>query len=89
MQYIVDTNGTVPFDEAPEAVRTALAFIKSRATAALKKPIDFNEILSAAYLEEQKMSVSYEALHWCCIDVWLSISTTVIANRAWGLLCPR
>jgi len=55
-KYIVDTNGTVPFDEAPEAVRAALAFIKSRATAALKKPVDFNEILSAAYLEEQKMS---------------------------------
>ena len=57
MQYVVDTNGTVPFEEAPQAVRSALAFIKSRASAALNKPVDFNEILSAAYLEEQKMSV--------------------------------
>lgn len=55
-KYVVGTNGTVPFEEAPEAVGAALKLIRSRASAALKKPVDFNEILSAAYLEEQKMS---------------------------------
>lgn len=75
----------MPFDEAPEAVRTALALIKARASAALGKPVDFNEILSAAYLEEQKMSVSDKPHEYVnANDVIVPSSITAIANRAWG-----
>lgn len=48
----------MPFDKAPSSVCGALALIKERSRAALRRDIPFNEILSAAYMERQKMSVS-------------------------------
>lgn len=44
--------------EAPDCVRRALALINERASLALRTDIPFNEVLSAAYMERQKMSVS-------------------------------
>ncbi|KAG0708360.1 hypothetical protein DFH29DRAFT_892124 [Suillus ampliporus] len=55
-QYVGGTGNTVPFDEAPSSVCGALALIKERSRLALQKDIPFNEILSAAYMERQKMS---------------------------------
>lgn len=36
----------------------ALALIKNRIATALEKEVPFNEVLSAAYMEKQKMAVS-------------------------------
>ncbi|KAF9227346.1 hypothetical protein BS17DRAFT_775348 [Gyrodon lividus] len=55
-QYVGGTGNTIPFDEAPDCVRRALALIKERSRLALGADIPFNEILSAAYMERQKMS---------------------------------
>ncbi|KAG1870361.1 hypothetical protein C8R48DRAFT_789393 [Suillus tomentosus] len=55
-QYVGGTGNTVPFDKAPSSVCGALALIKERSRLALQKDIPFNEILSAAYMEKQKMS---------------------------------
>ncbi|KAG1746118.1 hypothetical protein EDB19DRAFT_1690476 [Suillus lakei] len=55
-QYVGGTGNTVPFDKAPSSVCGALALIKERSRLALQKDIPFNEILSAAYMERQKMS---------------------------------
>jgi len=55
-QYVGGTGNTVPFDKAPSSVRGALALIKERSRLALRRDIPFNEILSAAYMERQKMS---------------------------------
>lgn len=57
-KYVGGTGNTVPFDKAPSSVCSALALIKERSRLALQKDIPFNEILSAAYMEKQKMSVS-------------------------------
>ena len=46
-------------DEAPGAVVQALDYIHTRCKeAAIEIGEPFNEVLSAAYMEEQKMSVS-------------------------------
>ena len=58
-QYVGGTDNTVPFEHAASAVLRALELIKSRAEAALGKRPEFNEILSAAYMERQKMAVRY------------------------------
>ncbi|KAH8119159.1 2OG-Fe(II) oxygenase superfamily-domain-containing protein, partial [Phellopilus nigrolimitatus] len=55
-KYVVGTNNTVPFDQAPEAVGKALQLIKDRASLVVGLQADFNEILTAAYMEEQKMA---------------------------------
>ncbi|KAH7916571.1 2OG-Fe(II) oxygenase superfamily-domain-containing protein [Hygrophoropsis aurantiaca] len=55
-QYIGGTGNTIPFKMAPECVNQAIALIKERAQLALGRDIGFNEILSAAYMERQKMS---------------------------------
>lgn len=57
-QYVGGTGQTVPFCDAPDCVRRALALIKERVSLALCTDIPFNEVLSAAYMERQKMSVS-------------------------------
>ncbi|KAH0827875.1 hypothetical protein J3R83DRAFT_3502 [Lanmaoa asiatica] len=54
--YVGGSGHTVPFREAPDCVRRALALIKERSSIALRTDIPFNEILSAAYMERQKMS---------------------------------
>ncbi|OAX39114.1 hypothetical protein K503DRAFT_690307 [Rhizopogon vinicolor AM-OR11-026] len=55
-KYVGGTGNTVPFDRAPSSVCGALALIKERSRLALQIDIPFNEILSAAYMERQKMS---------------------------------
>ncbi|KAF8135406.1 hypothetical protein EV363DRAFT_1550177 [Boletus edulis] len=55
-QYVGGSGQTVPFSEAPDCVRRALALIKERSSLALCTDIPFNEILSAGYMERQKMS---------------------------------
>ena len=53
------TANTVPFDCAPSAVVHALDLIKQRVKEAdIGVPPDFNEVLTAAYMEKQKMAVS-------------------------------
>ncbi|TDL25966.1 hypothetical protein BD410DRAFT_716233 [Rickenella mellea] len=55
-KYIAGTGNTTPFEHAPQAVNEALQLIKDRARLAVGKSVDFNEVLSAAYMEKQKMS---------------------------------
>ena len=45
-------------EDGPKAVLGALALIKHRIATALGKDVPFNEVLSAAYMEKQKMAVS-------------------------------
>lgn len=62
-QYVGGTGNTVPFDKAPSSVCGALALIKGRSRLALQRDIPFNEILSAAYMEKQKMSFHSDSEH--------------------------
>ncbi|KAF7976824.1 hypothetical protein HWV62_5506 [Athelia sp. TMB] len=55
-QYVGGTDNTVPFSDTAQAVNNALELIRTRAEAALKTKPHFNEILSAAYMERQKMA---------------------------------
>ena len=51
----------MPFDGAPSAVVKARELIQSRMAAVFQAegtPYSFNEVLSAAYMEQQKMAVS-------------------------------
>ncbi|THV05004.1 hypothetical protein K435DRAFT_834976 [Dendrothele bispora CBS 962.96] len=55
-QYVGGTNNTVSWEEAPQAVTKARDYITSRIKIALDLDSEFNEVLSAAYMERQKMS---------------------------------
>lgn len=55
-QYVGGAANTVPFDRAPGAVIKARDLIQSRILAALNITATFNEVLSAAYMEGQKMA---------------------------------
>ena len=44
-------------DDGANAVLGALELIKQRIATALGKEVPFNEVLSAAYMEKQKMAV--------------------------------
>lgn len=60
IQYVGGTARTVPFNAAPSAVVKARDLIQSRMMSIMcgeSKPYVFNEVLSAAYMEEQSMSV--------------------------------
>lgn len=57
MQYVGGSDHTIPWNEAPTAVSGAMALIQQRTQAALGKQYQFNEILSCAYMEKQKMAV--------------------------------
>ena len=57
-QFVSGAPNTVPFAEAASAVRMARELIEQRAREALHLRTSFNEILSAAYVERQAMSVS-------------------------------
>lgn len=48
----------LPFDKAPKAVLGALDLIRETSIMALHYDPKFNEILSAGYMEGQKMNVS-------------------------------
>ncbi|RDX42081.1 hypothetical protein OH76DRAFT_1363459 [Lentinus brumalis] len=57
--YVGGTAHTVPFDAAPSAVVKARDLIQSRMMSIMQaesQPYHFNEVLSAAYMEEQSMS---------------------------------
>jgi len=58
-KYVAGTGKTVSFDEAPEVVRNALQLIKDRVSYVHEADVDFNEVLTAAYMEEQSMSVGH------------------------------
>ncbi|KAL0577023.1 hypothetical protein V5O48_004957 [Marasmius crinis-equi] len=61
MTYVGGAANTIAWDEAPSAVVKARELIKKRALQAKgeDEPMqEFNEILSAAYMEDQKMSAS-------------------------------
>jgi len=55
-QYIGGAERTTPLEEGAQAVLGALALIKHRIATALGKDVPFNEVLSAAYMEKQKMA---------------------------------
>ncbi|KAJ6632368.1 hypothetical protein B0H10DRAFT_13553 [Mycena sp. CBHHK59/15] len=57
-KYVGGSEQTVPFDRAPQAVIDARKFIEARIQAALKQKHSFNEVLTAAYLKDQKMAVN-------------------------------
>ena len=63
-QYIGGAERTTPLAEGAKPVIGALELIQDRIAAALGKHIDFNEILSAAYMEKQKMAVSNFHVLW-------------------------
>lgn len=54
---MAEAANTVPFAESASAVRMACELIEQRAKEALRLRTTFNEVLSAAYLEKQKMAV--------------------------------
>lgn len=59
-QYVGGTANTVPFEGAPSAVVKARDLIHARMTSVIqaeRQPYHFNEVLSAAYMEKQKMAV--------------------------------
>jgi len=55
-QYVGGTANTVPFDAACSAVLNARSLIEERVFESLSKEVSFNEVLSAAYMEQQKMA---------------------------------
>ncbi|KAF7793923.1 hypothetical protein EIP86_005045 [Pleurotus ostreatoroseus] len=55
-KYVGGDANTVPFDRAPSAVVQALELIKQRMEEAELSEVGFNEVLSAAYMEEQRMA---------------------------------
>jgi hypothetical protein len=57
-QYIGGAERTTPLEDGATAVLGALALIKDRIATALGTDTPFNEVLSAAYMEKQKMAVS-------------------------------
>ena len=59
LQYVACDGETVPMDEAPKCVRDAVELIKERVKSVVDDDIEFNEVLSTAYMEEQKMSVCH------------------------------
>lgn len=64
-QYVGGTANTVPFDGAPSAVVKARELIQSRMMSVMQaesQPYRFNEVLSAAYMEEQRMAVGVMSL---------------------------
>jgi alkylated DNA repair dioxygenase AlkB len=62
LQYSGGDGTTVSLEAAPPCVREALAYIKKRAALVLEgKEPNLNEVLSAAYLNEQKMTFHSDA----------------------------
>lgn len=56
-QYVGGAERTTPMEAGSKAVLCALALIKNRIATTLGKEVPFNEVLSAAYMEKQKMTV--------------------------------
>ena len=62
-QYIGGAERTTPLEGA-RPVKVALKLIRHRIAMALGKHIYFNEVLSAAYMEKQKMTLSGFHAFW-------------------------
>ncbi|KAI9067410.1 hypothetical protein FKP32DRAFT_1563809 [Trametes sanguinea] len=63
-QYVGGTANTVPFDSAPSAVVKARSLIQDRMARVIqaeREQYKFNEVLSAAYMEKQKMAFHSDA----------------------------
>ncbi|KAL7281445.1 hypothetical protein ACG7TL_004758 [Trametes sanguinea] len=63
-QYVGGTANTVPFDSAPSAVVKARSLIQDRMASVVqaeRERYEFNEVLSAAYMEKQKMAFHSDA----------------------------
>jgi hypothetical protein len=83
-------------EDGAKAVRSALELIKQRIATALGKEIPFNEVLSAAYMEKQKMAVSdmiftvarLQCALWGgpCHTKTCLFSSTVIVSEVWAPL---
>ena len=61
-QYVGGTANTVPFNAAPSAVMKARDLIQDRMNSVIQaeqSQYTFNEVLSAAYMEKQKMAVRH------------------------------
>ncbi|KAF8502150.1 hypothetical protein F5888DRAFT_1608345 [Russula emetica] len=56
IRYVGGADRTTPMEDGAKAVRGALELIKQRIATALGKDVPFNEVLSAAYMEKQKMA---------------------------------
>ncbi|KAI6094829.1 hypothetical protein EDD16DRAFT_1502659 [Pisolithus croceorrhizus] len=54
--YVGGATRSVPLANAPNCVREALDLITERAQMVVSQEVQFNEVLTAAYLESQKMS---------------------------------
>ena len=61
-QYIAGTENTVPWEQAPVAVEAARKLINDRMKLAINMDYHFNEVLSAGYMEKQKMAVCSSCL---------------------------
>ena len=81
-------------EDGAKAVRGALELIKQRIAIALGKEVPFNEVLSAAYMEKQKMAVSGMIQHLArlrnalwdrdTVTIWFCLlSSTVTVNEVW------
>ncbi|KAI0254135.1 hypothetical protein BJV78DRAFT_1122074 [Lactifluus subvellereus] len=55
-QYVGGAERTTPLEDGAEPVLGALDLIRHRIATALGKGVTFNEVLSAAYMEKQKMA---------------------------------
>ncbi|KAF9452750.1 hypothetical protein P691DRAFT_756135 [Macrolepiota fuliginosa MF-IS2] len=55
-QYVGGTENTLSFDQVPGAVVRARDLIQTRVKQALERDETFNEVLSAAYMERQRMA---------------------------------
>ena len=88
-KYVGGAENTVPFEEAPTAVIHALEVIKTRMKQASLVAPDFNEVLTAAYMEKQKMAVRVLILLVCDPEPRFLSSSTATARRVWAPSSPR
>jgi hypothetical protein len=56
-QYVGGANSTITLEDGSSAVRAALELVRRRIRVTINKDVPFNEVLSAAYMEQQKMAV--------------------------------
>lgn len=75
----------MPFNSAPDVVLEAKTLIEERARTVLRDPVTFNEVLSAAYMEKQKMSVCIRSL----LQLYLLLSSIEVSQRqrTWSWAC--
>jgi len=55
-QYVGGTENTLSWDEAPTAVFNARQLIERHVCHVVSRGVEFNEVLSAAYMERQRMA---------------------------------